>query len=296
MTSTLYLSRSVCRRLKLIVLVLLVVYAQLSDSQLTYAESLTAVPMGAEELAQRVNGRAANEGRTGTMHFVLTNKRGHQRKRTAQIFHADLNSETSVAIYFTAPSAIQDTAFLSLDRSEAEQDENWLFLPATQRVRRLPVSERGDHFMGTDLTYGDIKDNFKFPADDWIFDVCDDNQRLVFDQPCLTGEAVSPKVASELGYSRFIASIDPATWFPSVVRYFDLQGRELKEVKVERQELIGDAWTAMSFTLQNRQTNHSTAVRFTDMEYRPDLPPVVFAIDSMEFGVPELPKLVSGED
>ena len=249
-----------------------------------------------EELATLVNNRVANEGRTGTMHFILTNKRGHQRKRTAQIFHADADDQTNVAIYFTAPSAIEDTAFLSLDRTQTDRDENWLFLPATERVRRLPASERGDYFMGTDLTYGDIKDNFKFPAEDWSFGACTDSQRLKPDLPCLTGQAVSEKVAAELGYRRFIASIDPKTWFPSVVRYFDERDRELKQVEVERQDLIGGAWTAMAFTLTNLQTKHSTEVSFTNMEYRPDLPPIVFATDSLEFGVPELTKLTPHED
>ena len=249
-----------------------------------------------EELATLVNNRVANEGRTGTMHFILTNKRGHQRKRTAQIFHADADDQTNVAIYFTAPSAIEDTAFLSLDRTQTDRDENWLFLPATERVRRLPASERGDYFMGTDLTYGDIKDNFKFPAEDWSFGACTDSQRLKPDLPCLTGQVVSEKVAAELGYRRFIASIDPKTWFPSVVRYFDERDRELKQVEVERQDLIGGAWTAMAFTLTNLQTKHSTEVSFTNMEYRPDLPPIVFATDSLEFGVPELTKLTPHED
>lgn len=239
-------------------------------------------------LAQQVNERAANEGRTGMMHFVLTNKRGRQRKRTARIFHADANQETSVAIFFTAPSAIEDTAFLSLDRSQASNDENWLFLPATERVRRLPTSERGDYFMGTDLTYGDIKDNFKFSADDWQFAACSDAQRPDVELPCLMGSARSEKVSAELGYGRFIASIDPATWFPKFIRYFDEKGEPLKEVSIKEQELIGGAWTAMAFTLKNLQNDHTTEVNFTDMQHQPDLPKAVFDADELEFGVPEL--------
>lgn len=241
-----------------------------------------------EILAKQVNERVANEGRTGNMHFVLTNKRGHQRKRTARIFHADANQETSVAIYFTAPSAIEDTAFLSLDRLQASDDENWLFLPATERVRRLPTSERGDYFMGTDLTYGDIKDNFKFSPDDWQFTKCAELQRPANELPCLAGTAKSEKIAHELGYGRFIASIDPNTWFPKFIRYFDPKDKLLKEVSVERQEKIGEAWTAMAFTLNNLKNSHSTAVTFTNMEYRPDLPTAVFAADALEFGVPAL--------
>lgn len=246
-------------------------------------------------LAKRVNERIANEGRTGVMHFVLTNKRGHKRRRTARIFHSDVDAETSVAIFFTAPSAIEDTAFLSLDRRKTTDDENWLYLPATDRVRRLPTSERGDFFMGTDLTYGDIKDNFKFADEDWQFSGCAEQQRLADDLPCLVGVARSAKVAKELGYGRFVASIDPDTWFPRRIRYFDPKDRELKEVVIERQEQIGGAWTAMAFTLKNLQNEHSTSVSFTEMEYRPELPSAVFAADALEFGAPELAEMLASE-
>ena len=243
------------------------------------------------ELARQVNERAANEGRTGMMHFVLTNKRGRQRKRTARIFHADVEHETNVAIFFTAPSAIEDTAFLSLDRLQASNDENWLFLPATERVRRLPTSERGDYFMGTDLTYGDIKDNFKFSPDDWRFTGCSESQRPATELPCLVGHANSEKVAAELGYGRFVASIDPDTWFPKFIRYFDEKDEPLKEVSIKEQELIGGAWTAMAFTLKNLQNEHTTEVNFTDMQHQPDLPEAVFDAEELEFGVPELAEL-----
>jgi len=251
--------------------------------------------MSAEMIAKKVNERAANEGRTGDMHFVLTNKRGHQRKRTARIFHADVNQETSVAIFFTAPSAIEDTAFLSLDRLQNSDDENWLFLPATERVRRLPTSERGDYFMGTDLTYGDIKDNFKFPADDWQFAACTEQQRPAAELPCVAGNARTAKIAAELGYGRFVASIDPNTWFPKFIRYFDAKDKALKEVTVDEQELIGGAWTAMAFTLKNLQNDHSTEVNFTNMEHKPNLSGEVFAADALEFGVPELTGLSASE-
>jgi len=260
----------------------------ITSSLVVRADSAPALSFTADVLAKRINDRVANEGRSGTMHFLLTNKRGHQRERTAQIFHADVNKETSVAIFFTAPGPIEDTAFLSLDREEASHDENWLFLPATERVRRLPASERGDYFMGTDLTYGDIKDNFKFSTEDWKFAVCGEEEQLAWDLPCLAGETASRKIAQELGYSRFVASVDPTTWFPKVVRYYDPDGEPLKEVTVKRQELIGGAWTAMEFTLINLQSNHSTAVSFTNMEPRPDLPRSVFSSDSLEFGMPVL--------
>lgn len=252
------------------------------------AEPLVPTEFTPAVLASQVFGRPANAGRTGIMHFSLENRRGHKRKRTARIFHSDAADETRVAIYFTAPGAIEETAFLSLDRQVEANDENWLYLPATERVRRLPASQRSDYFMGTDLTYGDIKDNFKFAPKDWQFTACDKTPWPDSDLPCLGGSASTLEVAAELGYSRFVATIDTDTWFPQRVRYFDLQGEPLKDIVIERQEEIGAAWTAMAFVLTNLQSNHSTRVHFTEMEQRAALSASVFDANALEFGVPDL--------
>jgi hypothetical protein len=42
-------------------------------------------------------------------------------------------------------------------------DDRWLYLPATRKVRRIPASDRGDYFLGTDFTYEDIQSELKLP-------------------------------------------------------------------------------------------------------------------------------------
>ena len=155
--------------------------------------------------------------------------------------------------------------------------------------------------MGTDLTYGDIKDNFKFAPEDWRFTECTATQLALDSAPvseaieraggmqCLAGEAASASIAEEMGYLRFVATIDPITLFPRQVRYFDVHGEPLKDVVIEQQEKIGDAWTAMAFSLNNLKTGHSTRIHLTDMQARDSLPAEVFESGELEFGYPELP-------
>jgi hypothetical protein len=238
-------------------------------------------------LAQSIAGRPANEGRVGTMHFELRNSAGDTRERKALMLHADTPETIRIAIYFTEPAMISDTAFLSFDHRSRE-DENWLYLPATERVRRLPVSDRGDYFMGTDLTYGDIKDDFKFGLEDWVFtrlqDEVVDSRRLLR----LEGRARSPQITAETGYSAFSALVDPERRFPVDVTYRDADGDTLKHVVVEELDTVGGAWTAMRFTVDHLQTGHRTHIRFTDMQHRPDLDDGVFDADALAFGLPYL--------
>lgn len=235
-------------------------------------------------LAEQILARPANEGRVGEMHFSLVNARGARRERKALMAHSDTGELVRIAIFFTAPGAIRETAFLSHD-APGDDDQNWLYLPATERVRRLPVSERGDYFMGTDLTYGDIRDDFKFPLEDWDFEHGGESGEGIV----LRGTARSADVVRETGYGGFEAIVDPQTLFPVIVRYADGDGAPLKEVRIEEQQQIGGAWTAMRFVVENLQRQHRTEIVFENMRHVPALGDAVFNPASLSLGVPRIP-------
>jgi hypothetical protein len=236
-------------------------------------------------LASEIAARAANEGRVGEMVFRLESSSGSVRERRALMMHSDQGKTVQIAIYFTHPAAIADTAFLSHDHLEGT-DENWLYLPATERVRRLPVSERGSNFMGSDLTYGDIKDNFKFGLDDWRFTHGGTDKTTGHE--VLKGVARTSSVAEELGYGSFVAQIDPQTLFPVQIMYADTDGEALKRVEVLEQDRIGGAWTAIRFKVENLQTGHTTHVHFEGMRYYPGLDSKMFSSARLAAGVPLL--------
>lgn len=236
-------------------------------------------------LAREILDRPANQGRVGTMNFQLLNAAGRNRTRVAVMAHSESDEQVRVAIYFTAPAAIEGTAFVNHEQGE-QVDASWLYLPATERVRRLPNSERGDYFMGTDLTYGDIKDNFKFRLEDWHFTLGEDVQHQGARHAVLLGEARSAALAREMGYSAFMALVDPETLFPVVIEFSDTEGQPLKRVTVEEQGLIGEAWTALRFSVQQHQTGHRTEITFEDMRHVPDLDPRVFEARALAYGVP----------
>ena len=238
-------------------------------------------------LAALIAERPANEGRVGTMNFVLTNGTGVTRERRALMAHADLGDTVRIAIFFEAPAAIRQTAFLSHEHRE-RADEAWLYLPATERVRRIPASSRGDYFLGTDLTYGDIKDNFRFGLDDWRFSgglrVEHDGRTLV----ALHGEIIDADTARETGYSAFSALVDPETLFPVQIDYSDADGVALKRVEVLETERVGGVWTAIRFRVLQHQSGHRTEVFFTDMRHVPELPRRVFEPAALALGVPRI--------
>ena len=245
-----------------------VVGLTLNATVATAADATSSIDAAA--VAAEIAARAANEGRVGTMQFTLRNAAGRERRRAAALVHSQRDEATRIAIVFRQPASIRGTAFLSHDVT-AGTDQNWLFIPATDRVRRLPASDHRDYFMGTDLTYGDIKNDFKFPLDEWHFvdiERREEDDRVTY---VLSGEAQSEATISDTGYSAFRAIVDSQTWFPVEITYIDGDGEPLKTMRILEQERIGDAWTAMHFVVENLQTGHTTTVQLHDMRFVPDL-------------------------
>lgn len=239
------------------------------------------------QLAQQILNRPANEGRVGNMHFVLRNAAGIERKRSALLIHSEQHEKVKIGIFFTSPAALQDTVFLSHDH-KLEEDENWLYLPVTKRVRRIPSTHRSDYFMGTDLTYGDIKDDFKFSLEDWDFSLGEVSADIPANHAILLGVAKDDAKRTELGYASFYALIDLNSFLPVLLRYTDPEGLPLKEVSVHEQAMVGGAWTAMQFTVKQLQLAHQTDIVLQDMRYVPNLPEALLTADEISYGVPVL--------
>lgn len=255
----------------------------LSISQLVAAQP----NVDAQKLAQAIIDQAGDGGRVGVMNFKLVNKSGRERNRQALLAKVESADVVKIAILFTKPAAIADTAFLSHDYKNAE-DLSWLYLPATEKVRRLPASDRGDYFMGTDLTYGDIKDHFRFAIEDWSF-----SQQP--DAPCrsghcavLNGKVKSKDIAAATGYSSFSALVDIQRSFPIEIRYKDADGSELKTVDVSRLEKVGETWMATEFSVDNHQTNHKTHIWFEGMRSDEGLSSDALESRNMGDGFPDI--------
>jgi len=272
-------------RLALLMLSMLVLGSTRADepSAQTWLENPEGLALG-----QMIHARPASSGRVGIMNFRLINKRGRSRERAALMAHSEIEGTTRVAIYFSSPASIQNTVFLSHEH-EAQEDDSWLYLPATERVRRLPASERADPFMGTDLSYGDIRDNFRFPVEHWQFRAGERVEEAGRELRVLQGRAQSSESAREMGYGRFEALIDETSLFPVRIEYFDIHDQALKQVTVSRIGQVGEAWTALAFEVQNHQTGHRTEVFFEDMRYVPDLSERVFQPTALADGLPRIP-------
>ena len=112
----------------------------------------------ARQLAQQVYDRPA--GKDGSSQVVMTLKGEKRKERVRQlsIYRLDKGKgERWNLMRFSLPADVKDTGLLTLDHPGDDSDQ-WIYLPALDRVRIISSKRKGGRFVGSDFTYEDLRD------------------------------------------------------------------------------------------------------------------------------------------
>lgn len=146
------------------------------------------LPSG-DEVAQKINVR--DEGKQVIQDFSmeLVDKNGKKQLRDTKIYRKDFKDQRKSIIIFNNPSNVKGTGFMSFDYTTLnKEDDQWLYLPALRKTRRISASNRGDYFLGTDFTYEDIKLGTKVSIVDYKRKVI--KEEIIDGHKCLLVESV----------------------------------------------------------------------------------------------------------
>ena len=86
----------------------------------------------------------------------LISKSGSERVREIEIRSIVRDDLNRTLVRFHAPADVAGTGFLVLENADRDDDQ-YLYLPALGKVKRITGSQRNQRFMGTDLTYADLE-------------------------------------------------------------------------------------------------------------------------------------------
>ena len=137
------------RKFKLVTLILFI----------TASLSVQAKDLTAREIMQQVYDRDDGNNAITEMEMVLVDKNGNKRVRNVKSFRRDAGKDgedTQSIMFFVTPADVKDTGFLTYDYDDdAKDDDQWLYLPALKKTKRIASSDKSSSFMGTDFTYSD---------------------------------------------------------------------------------------------------------------------------------------------
>ena len=242
-------------------------------------------PIGLD-IAQRINARDEGVSVSRNLIMEMIDRRGKKRVRETRGFRKYYGDEKRTVIFYLKPRSVKKTAFLTYDYSQSEKDDDqWLYLPAMRKVRRISASDRGDYFLGTDFTYEDIKKESKVGITDYTWKTIGEDEIDGHHTYIVEAIPVNEKVAEELGYSKVQHWVDSEIWMIRQSRRWDVRGNELKTIFTRDIRLVQNIWSAYTIEVSNHKTGHSTRFLFSDFDYSSGVKDQVFTQRALQRGL-----------
>ena len=88
----------------------------------------------------------------------VTEKEGHTVRKRFTLMRVGSFGNGKTLVRFTAPPELRGVTLLSINQPGVT-DRQWIYTPATERVRSVAPRERSERFAGSDFTYEDIAEH-----------------------------------------------------------------------------------------------------------------------------------------
>lgn len=225
---------------------------------LTAAATAIAEPSGTA-IMQAVYDRPQGKDMSGLLTMTLIDSKGKERVRSIKQILGTYGSVDKKLMVFQSPADVRGTSFMNWSYAEAgKSDDQWIYLPALKRVKRISSEGRGDYFMGSDFTYDDLGD--RHPSADTHTLT---GSETIDGDPCWVVESV-PKNPTDL-YSRTVTWVSKEKSVGLKQDYYDKRGTLLKTLRVSSVEFVSGVWIIKKTEMRNVQKGTSTRMEFTDV-------------------------------
>ena len=161
---------------------------------------------------------------------------------------------------FDRPRDLKGTAILTYTH-KAEADEQWLYLPALKRVKRISSADKSGPFMGSEFAYEDLSSQ---EVEKYTYNYLRDE--TIDGELCFVVERFPTDKNS--GYTRQITWVDQSEYRLQRVDYYDRKNSLLKSmVPANYQQYSGRYWRPGEMTMTNHQTGKRTTLKFRNYQF-----------------------------
>ncbi|MEX2962320.1 outer membrane lipoprotein-sorting protein [Microbulbifer sp. TYP-18] len=195
------------------------------------------------------------------MEMILSNRRGESSTRSLNIRRLEVENDGDKTLTtFHYPKDIKGTSFLSYTHS-LDPDDQWLYLPALKRIKRISSAYKSGPFVGSEFAYEDMTSQelerytYKWLRDEFV------GEREAF--------VIERQPAYEYsGYSRQVVWLDKIMYQPLRLDYYDRKDSLLKVLNFEGyKKYLNRFWRPDKMHMENIQTGKKTSLIMTDYKF-----------------------------
>ncbi len=231
------------------------------------------------EIMEKVYNRPDGDEMEANLTMILINSRGNKRVREIKQYIKDFGDVEKRIMFFLKPADVRNTSFMNWSYDDPNKDDDqWIYLPALKKVKRISSDSKGDYFMGSDFTYDDLGD--RKPQED--------NHKILREE-VLDGEQCyviesTPKDEDYM-YSRTVTWIVKDKWIGLKKEFYDEDGEYLKTLRIKKYENIKGFWIITETEMHNVQKDHTTIMKLSNIKIDEGIPANIFTERMMRRGV-----------
>ena len=227
--------------------------------------------LSGREIMEKVNARDEGDRSTGEMEMLLIDKKGNKRGRKLKTFGRKNDKDTQSLMFFLSPADVKNTGFLTYDYNESgKDDDQWLYLPALRKTKRIAAGDKSGSFMGSDLNYSDMT-----TPDLDLYDYTLMKETEVRGNKVWQIKAVpkSKDEAKKSGYSKSVIFIRQDNYVMIRAVRWVYKKRRNKYLDVKKLEKIDGIWVSTEMhvtTKTGKKTLHKTILKQKNIRYNQD--------------------------
>lgn len=220
---------------------------------------LIAQSMTGKQIIDKVYNRDTGDDQTSDLTMTLINRSGSQRVRTIKQFTKDMGDVEKSIMFFLAPADVKNTSFMSWAYDTDKSDDQWIYLPALKKTKRISSDSKSDYFMGSDFTYDDLGDR----------KLEDDTHKLLREE---TIDGIdyfiveSVPVDEDYMYTKTIVWVNKSNFIGLKKEFYDEDEDLLKILSINKTKQISGIWVITSSEMKNVQKNHRTTIGLDNIE------------------------------
>jgi len=227
--------------------------------------------LSGREIMEKVNARDEGDRSTGEMEMILIDKKGKKRVRKLKTFGRKKDKDTQSLMFFLSPADVKNTGFLTYDYNESgKDDDQWLYLPALRKTKRIAAGDKSGSFMGSDLNYSDMT-----TPDLDLYDYTLMKETEVRGNKVWQIKAVpkSKDEAKKSGYSKSVIFIRQDNYVMIRAVRWVYKKRRNKYLDVKKLEKIDGIWVSTEMhvtTKTGKKTLHKTILKQKNIRFNQD--------------------------
>ena len=243
-----------------------------------FSNQLLAQELTGREIVEKVYNLPTGEDQTSNLTMTLINKNGDERIRKIKQFTKDLADVEKSIMFFQSPADVKNTSFMSWTYDDDKSDDQWIYLPALKKTKRISSDSKSDYFMGSDFTYDDLGDR----------KLDDDTHKLIGEETINNIDyyiVESTPKDKEYMYSKTKTWIRKDNFIGLKKEFYDEDEDLLKTLKIKKFEEISGFLVITSSEMENIQKNHRTTMILNNVEINTNIPSSKFSERMMMRGM-----------